>query len=95
MRIHNVFHVSLLDKYSPPAIGQPPSEPQPMIVDDSDEWEVEKILDSKRRYRRLHYLVQWAGYNYIRTSWEPAENLKNAPELVAKFHKEHPSKLRL
>jgi hypothetical protein len=87
MRIPDVFHVSLLDSYTPPIAGQPPSEPQPTIVDDSDEWEVERILDSKRRYRRLHYLVQWAGYNYIRTSWEPAENLENAQELVDGFHR--------
>jgi truncated hemoglobin YjbI len=94
MRIHDVFHVSLLDSYTPPIAGQPPSEPQPTIVDDSDEWEVERILDSKRRYRRLHYLVQWAGYNYIRTSWEPAENLEHAQELVDGFHRENPDKPR-
>jgi len=38
---HNIFHVSLLDRYTPPTAGQLPSEPQPMVVDDSDEWEVD------------------------------------------------------
>jgi hypothetical protein len=94
IRKHNVFHVSLLDRYTPPTAGQPPSEPQPTVVDDSDEWEVDRILDSKRRYRKLHYLVQWAGYSYVRTSWEPAENLGNAQELVDEFHREHPRKPR-
>jgi hypothetical protein len=90
MRIHDVFHVSLLDRYSPAIIGQPSSEPQPTIVDDSGyEWEIERILDSTQRYRKLHYLVQWAGYNYVRTSWEPAENLENAQELVNEFHQTH------
>jgi hypothetical protein len=41
MRIHNFFHVSLLDKYSPPTIGQPPSGRQLTVVNDSAEWEVE------------------------------------------------------
>jgi hypothetical protein len=41
MRIHNFFHVSLLDKYLPPTIGQPPSGPQLTVVNDSAEWEVE------------------------------------------------------
>jgi len=94
IRKHNVFHVSLLDCYTPPTAGQPPSEPQPTVVDDSDEWEVDRILDSKRRYRKLHYLVQWAGYTSVQTSWEPAENLANAQELVDEFHREHPRKPR-
>jgi hypothetical protein len=89
---HNVFHVSLLDRYTHPTAGQPPSEAQPMVVDDSDEWQVDRILDSKWRYRKLNYLVQWAGYSYVRTSWEPAVNLRNAQELVDEFHREHPRK---
>jgi hypothetical protein len=70
MRNHKVIHVSLLDRYTPPVGGHPVSEPYSVVVDDSaeEEWEIERILDSKRRYQKLHYLVQWAGYNYLRTS---------------------------
>jgi len=81
IRKHNVFHLSLLDRYTPPTARQPPSELQPTVVDDSEKWEVDRIPDSNRRYRKLHYLVQWAGYNCVRTSWEPVENLGNAQEL--------------
>jgi hypothetical protein len=91
---HNVFQVSLLDRYTPPSAGQPPSGPQPTVVDDCDEWEVDRILNSKPRYRKLYYLVQWADYSYVRTSWEPVENLGNAQELVDEFHREHPRKPR-
>jgi len=94
MRNHNVFHVSLLDRYTPPTIGQPSTEPHLVIVDDSEEWEVHRILDSKRRYRKLHYLVQWAGYSHVRTSWEPAANLENTWELVEEFHRKHLRKPR-
>ena len=59
MRIHNVFHVSLLDRYMPPVKGQHVAEPQPTIVGDvNKQYEVERILDSKRRYRKLYYHVQ-------------------------------------
>jgi len=91
---YNVFHVSQLDRYTPPVSAQPSSEPHPMIVDDSEDWDVDSILDSKRCYRKLDYLVQWAGYRYVRTSWEPAENLGNAQELVDEFHRSHPRKPR-
>ena len=94
MRNHNVFHVSLLDRYTPPVGGQPSSALHLMIVEETEEWEVDHILDSRRRYRKLHYLVQWAGYNHIRTSWEPAENLENARDLVDEFHRERPDRPR-
>jgi hypothetical protein len=96
MRNDNVFHVSHLDWYTLPGIGQPPSEPLLTIVDESgeEEWEVDRILNSKRRYRKLHYLVQWAGYSHIRTSCEPADNFENSQELVAEFHQKHAGKPR-
>ena len=94
MRNHNVFHVSQFDHYTPPVVGQPSSEPHPVIVDDSEKWEVERNLDSKQRYRELHYLVQWAGYSHIRISWEPFENLENASELIDEFHRDQPNKPR-
>ena len=53
-----------------------------MIDDTGEWWEIEKILDSKLRYGKLHYLVQWAGYQNLTTTWEPAENLENAAEEV-------------
>jgi len=87
IRKNNVFHVSLLNRYTPPTASQPPSEPQPMVIDDSDEWEVYRILDSKRRYRKLYYLVHWAGYSYVRTSWEPAENFGYVQDVVDEFHR--------
>jgi hypothetical protein len=93
MKVHNMFHVSRLDRYAEPVPGQQPSEPQPAISaedPDEEEWEVECILDSRMRYRKLSYLVQWAGYNYVRTSCEPGENLENAPELPDEFHCENP-----
>jgi hypothetical protein len=65
-----------------------------MIVHDSEEWEVDRILDYKQRYRKLHFLVQWAGYIYVRTSWEPAEILGHAQKLLEVFHHSHPWKPR-
>jgi hypothetical protein len=68
------------------------NKPHRVIANKSEEWEVERILDSKQRYRKLHYLVQWAGYSHIRTSWEPFENLENAREPIDEFHRDQPNK---
>jgi len=93
MRNHKVIHVSHLDHYTPPVVGQPSSEPYPGIVDDSEEWEVEQILDSKQHYQTQHYLMQWVWYNHICASWEPLEDVENARELINEFHQDHLDKL--
>jgi hypothetical protein len=94
MKVHNVFHVSLLDRYVGPVPRQQPSVPPPAITAENpydEEWKVERVPSSHRRYRRLWYLVQWAGRNYVNTSWEPTENLENASEVVADFHRDNPA----
>ena len=92
MPIHDAFHVSLLDRYVEPGAGQTPAEPLPVIVEGSEEYNVDRVLESRYRYRKLQYLVQWVGYDYIRTSWEPAENLEHSKDLVEEYHSENPRK---
>jgi hypothetical protein len=93
MRIHPVFHVSLLEPYRTntiPGRVQPP--PPPIEVEGEEEFEVEEILDSRIRNGKLHYLVDWLGYGPSDRTWEPAESLRNAPESVARFHSRHPGR---
>jgi Chromo (CHRromatin Organisation MOdifier) domain len=90
MKIHPVFHVSLLELYRPGRAQEQP--PPPVVVNDEPEYEVEDILDSKLVRRRLFYLVKWKGYSDIDNYWEPAANLKNTPILVKRFHSRYPTK---
>jgi hypothetical protein len=77
-------------------VGQPKSEPLPKIVEEwgQEEWDIDRVLDSKRGYRKLHNFLQWAGYSHIRTSWDTAENVDYAQELINEFHPKHPGKQR-
>ena len=52
MKIHPVFHVSLLEPYNQGSGAAPPAV-LPLEVDDNEEWEVESILDRRRRYGKL------------------------------------------
>ena len=48
MRIHPVFHVSLLEPYNGQESERPIQEPPRLIeIDGEEEWEVEAILDSR------------------------------------------------
>lgn len=93
MRMHPVFHVSLLEPVYNDALETQVQPPAPPIeVDDQSEYEVEQILDSRRRRNQLQYLVKWKGY--FDPTWEPSANLAHAPRLVHLFHSRYPEKPR-
>ena len=92
-RIHNVFHVSLLEVYHPSTLpGRKHTRPPPIKLVSGDEYEVEEILDSKLVRRKLYYLVLWKGYPITEATWEPCNHLANATEAVSNFHLRYPRK---
>jgi hypothetical protein len=69
----------------------PPNRPPPELVDEKEEFVVEGILDSRLFRGKLQYLVKWEGYPKEEASWEPEENVKNAPIPIAEFHQKNPT----
>ncbi len=90
-RIHNVFHVSLLELHKDSGREQPGDTPA-LHVKGEDEYKVEKILDSKHIRNKLVYLVRWVGYSEEENTWEPPANLMHADDTIAEFHWDHPEK---
>lgn len=90
MKIHNIFHVSLLDLAANDSLnGQIIPPPQPMKVDREEEWHVQEVLDSKFVRNQLRYLVKWEGYE--ETTCKPAESV-NGLKAVNHFHEWYPLK---
>jgi hypothetical protein len=98
LKIHPVFHASLLKAYEPGRVSPPPP---PDVVDGEYEWEVEAILAHKdvqvRRKKnrnrtpvfKRQYLVKWVGEDEAHNTWEPEEHCKNSPELITEYWARH------
>jgi len=93
MKVHPVFHTSLLEPYRESSFpGRVQCPPPSIEIENHEEYEVEKVLDSRRKWGKLEYLVHWCGYDINERTWEPAENLANAPQKVQEFHRRYPQK---
>jgi hypothetical protein len=98
MKVHNVFHASLLRPYTPPSYPGQATEPPPPIetADNVLEYKVAAIIDSRNNPRsgRLEYLVEWLGYEGTdeHAGWEPKEHLEGSDELILNFHATYPNK---
>jgi hypothetical protein len=91
MRIHPVFHISLLEKAPPGAPPAPDIQIEPINPDQV--YEVETILDHKQIRKKTHYLIRWKGYPDSENTWEPVTNLQ-CPELLDQYHQQ-PKKTRM
>ena len=96
IKIHPVFHVNLLKPHvASPFPGRIVAPPPAIQVDGVEEFEVNYILDSRIRRRKLEYYVDWVGYDVSNRSWEPAIVLTNANNAIQDFHNKFPSRPRL
>jgi glycosylphosphatidylinositol phospholipase D len=88
LHIHDVQLISHLEKAAEdPLPYQQQEPPPPVILDGEEEYEVERIDDSRLFRRQLQYLVKWRGYD--ERSWEPATKV-DGPKAIDNFHAEQP-----
>ena len=79
--MHPIFHVSYLCHHVGPVPACPPS---PLLLDANatGEFEVKDILDSCLGCYGTEYLVTWLRYPIFEATWEPAEHLGNARDIL-------------
>jgi hypothetical protein len=95
--IHDVFHASLLTPYRETIEhGKNYLEPLPEQIEGEDEFEVERILKSRRhgRGRKLQFLIRWKGYSTAHDSWEDAKDV-HAPALLEEFYQRQDGSVRV
>ncbi len=92
-RIHDVFHIDLLTPYRETELhGSNYFRPAPELVDNEEEYEVEKVLDSRQfgRRRKKQYLIKWKGYPDSDNEWVDRQDV-HAPEAIREFENRNPA----
>lgn len=77
-KIHNVFHVSLLEpgQTNPYPSQRLPETPQPEVIEGLEEYEIESIRDHRIHYGKLQYLVHWLDTLDAQNTWEDSPSIK-------------------
>ena len=93
LQTHPVVNISRVKPYLGPMEGQTPYCPGPVHVteDRDNKWEVDHIMDSRLKNKKLKYLIHWKGYDNSDRMWEPKSNLGNAKDAICDFHESHSS----
>ena len=89
-RIHNVFHATLLRQYKENEIyGQNFNEPPPELLEGEEVYEVETILNHRKRGRGYQYYVKWQGYPISDASWEPENSFSDDGDTLTWYKLRH------
>ena len=81
MKIHPVFHISLLEP------TKNPRNKENEMITEEQEWEVERVIGKRIRKGSVEYKVRWTGYESEDDTWEPVRHL-HCPEKITEFEKE-------
>jgi hypothetical protein len=100
MKIHDIFHISLLRKVAIDFfIEQISSSSFSIVMNDEEEYEVDDILESRYHYNKLQYRVAWTDHSSNK-AWYSAENFQHhSKDILNDYHQRYfekfESKVRL
>jgi transposase InsO family protein len=94
-RLHNVFHISLLEPWKKRDNNTGDTMPIPDLEDNDEEYEVEGVKDIKQIKGQTHYLVKWKGWPAEYNQWVDEEDMEHAQEKITAFIKEKAKKTKI
>jgi hypothetical protein len=99
-KIHDVFHVSLIEPYRQSEHREPPNAAKVLReaddIEQSEEYDVDEVVASTKKGRRVLYLVKWLDYP-DRKDWteEPFDNFSaGGLEKLREFHRRNPAAVK-
>ena len=92
VRIFDTFHFSLLRKASMNSLSEQINElSSSIIIDDEKKWEMNDILNVRRHYRRIQFLIKWKNHDENET-WYNSKKFQNAKKIVKNFYEKYSNK---
>ena len=76
-----------------PLPGQINDPAPPVVIEGKEEWEVDDVLDARRRRGKVQFRVKWKDHPED-PDWYDANGFENAKEIVEDFYLRYPSKPR-
>jgi hypothetical protein len=99
-KIHDVFHVSLVEPYRRSEHREPPNAARVLReaddIEQSEEYDVDEVMASTKKGRRVLYLVKWLECP-DRDEWtqEPFDNFSEGGlEKLREFHRKNPTAVK-
>ena len=104
IKIHDIFHLSLLWKATNnPLPDQHNNSAPPVIINDKEEWKINDILNARKKGekkvekkvvgKKIQYHVKWKRYNENK-EWYNASGFEHAKKIIDDFYKRNPTKPR-
>ena len=59
--------------------------PPPDLVEGEEAYEVETILNHRKRGRGYQYLIKWAGYPITEASWESEQSFNSDGDMLTSY----------
>jgi hypothetical protein len=93
MKIHDIFHTSLLRKAAIDSLIEQISSSSSSIVvkDEKKKYEINDILNSRYHYEKLQYRMIWIDHLSDR-AWYSAENFEHSAEVLDDYHRRYSNK---
>ena len=92
---HPVFHITQLEPFNESVVPSQTIEPGPVPGgEEEDEYEIERIMDSRNRKGVFEYKVLWKGYEGIEAVQWIKEGDINAEESIEEYHLLNPKRPR-
>ena len=89
-QIHDVFHAALLQPYKKNGIyGENFVKPPPELKEGEEVYDVETILNHRKRGRGYQYFVKWQGYPITNASSEPEHVFSNDGDTLTRYKLQH------
>jgi Chromo (CHRromatin Organisation MOdifier) domain len=93
-----IFHSSLLRRAAEnPLPGQIEQPEPPIMIKGEEQYEVDDILDARKRYGKVQFKAKWKGYpmeHPENDTWYDASDFTDSKELVEDFYTRYPRKPR-